>query len=194
MYGLELVTPPASEPVNLTTLKDHLRINLNDEDTILSLYLTAARQLFENLSGRQLMEATWKLYLDSWPKVIYLPKPPLKTLVSVKYYDANDQLQTLDPSAYTLDAKREPARIHVNDTWPTLTDTVRPKVVVEFQAGKTNAADVPEIVRQGIMLLAGTYYANRESLTEAKLEELPMGFRAIVDQYRVGFVSTMGME
>jgi uncharacterized phiE125 gp8 family phage protein len=187
MFGLTLVTGPASEPVSVATLKTHLRINVNDEDTLLASYITAARMTFENLSGLALIAQTWKLSLDGWPleDVIYLPRPPLQSVSHVKYRDREEVLNTLASSKYYVDAATVPGRIVFGETFdrPTLTDYQLPKVEIQFVAGFVS---VPEQVKLAIMLLAGTFYKNREHLTDKPLTELPLGFKAIVNQHKVG--------
>jgi len=52
--NLVLKTPPENEPVNLTEIKDYLRLDLDNtfEDTDLMSYLTAAREYCEGVQNR----------------------------------------------------------------------------------------------------------------------------------------------
>ena len=75
----EQSTAPAAEPVTLGMLKDHARISTEaDEAHIEGLLLPAARQTVENETGRQLITATWKIYLDDFLDEIVLPHPPCR--------------------------------------------------------------------------------------------------------------------
>lgn len=199
MYALELVTPPASEPIDVATLKLHLRLNTDAEDTLLSGYITAARQLFEQLTDRQCITATYKLYLDAFPRVIHLPKAPLQSVTSVQYYDSNDNLVTWDSNNYSVDNKREPGRIgpkvwfpdwKVFPVYPPISYKRSPKIIVEFVAGWTTLT-IPQLVKQALLLQASHYYQRRESQVEANLTAVQHGFRTIVDMYKLGWITNM---
>jgi hypothetical protein len=77
--GLKLKTGPASEPVTLQEAKDHLRVDLDDEDSVIEGFIKAARTDCENLQNRAYISQTWELWLDEWPDEDYivLPRPPL---------------------------------------------------------------------------------------------------------------------
>lgn len=57
---LQLVTPPAGEPVSLAEAKQHLRVDGGDDDLLIGSLITAARQAAETKTGRQLITARWK--------------------------------------------------------------------------------------------------------------------------------------
>src|ERR1019366_1734411 len=111
MYGLKQTVPPTSEPVSVTTLKAFLRLNTTSEDTLLAGFISSARDLFEHGTDRQLMPATWTLYLDAFPRIIRCPRAPLTAVNSVKYIDSGDNLQTWATSNYSVDTAREPGRV-----------------------------------------------------------------------------------
>lgn len=199
MYGLSCTTQPASEPITTSLLKSHLRLNTTDEDSLLAMYITAARQLFESYTERACITSTWRLYMDAFPRVIRLPKAPLQSVTSVQYYDTTNNLVTWSNTNYSVDIQREPGRI-VPNVWfpgwqiwpcyPALSWAVSPKIIVEFVAGWTTN-NVPALVQQGILLLASHFYANREALTADKLSDLPLGFQAICSQYALNWTSNM---
>jgi hypothetical protein len=62
MYSaLTVLTPPASEPVDLNLLSKHLRLDQDFDDTLLSGYLTAARNSAETFLSRALLTQTLQL-------------------------------------------------------------------------------------------------------------------------------------
>jgi len=221
-FGCIQTVPPVGEPCDIFTLNQMMRVNVTNENNLMTLYLTSARQTFENLSQTQVMQATWKMTLDFWPGweniwayaqqrqydpnyfiyqllyrqygVIYIPRPPLISITSVSYYDGSNVLQVWDTSNYTVDLSRIPGRIYTTGTFPTSSITHKPAIEITFVAGYPNLAAVPALIKQGIYLLAGTWYEQRTSLTTAKLNELPFGFLNIVDQYKSFILSDMGMR
>jgi uncharacterized phiE125 gp8 family phage protein len=196
--ALALVTAPATEPVTLTEAKAHLRVDYSADDTYITTLISVARQAAEQILGRQLVTATWDLFLDRFPDgcgrvldeleryAIRVPLPRLQSVTWVKYYDLEDVLQTLSASAYVVDATSEPARITpaYTYTWPETREELS-AVNVRFQAGYGAAAAVPEGVKQWILLRIGSMFAHREEeITVPNLASLGFADR-LLDPYRV---------
>ena len=68
-YGLQLVVPPSGEPIGLVEARLHTRFDADDttQDPLLQAWITAAREYAENVTGRQLVSATWNMTLDRFP-------------------------------------------------------------------------------------------------------------------------------
>lgn len=64
---LTLVTPPAVEPVSLDDLKNHLKVDCDDDDALIATLGKAARRYVESAKKQSLVTQTWRLYLDSFP-------------------------------------------------------------------------------------------------------------------------------
>ena len=183
---LKLATAPASEPITVAEAKSHLRVDISTDDTLIGVYITAARQVVETYTRRQLVEATWDLWLDRFPSGnefvthggailpdlrgdkcghILLPLPPVSAVSFVKYYDTADTLTTLATTSYQSALQGEPARVlpAYGMNWPTTRDRAE-AVNVRFVAGYGAAAAVPESAKQAIKLLVGHFYENRESV------------------------------
>lgn len=146
---LRMITAPATEPVTAAEVKSDARIDGTDLDATIAVLITAARQKAEDLTGRALITQTWELVLDRFPVCeIEIGKLPVSSITSVKYYDADGTLQTLDSDQYTLDADTLPGRIlpAYNVTWPTTRD-IKNAVIIQFEAGYGDAADVPADIK-----------------------------------------------
>ena len=186
MWSLRQTLAPTVEPVTLEELKDHLRgVSTADEDALLQSYLCVAREAVEvEEVSRALLTQTLELRLDGWPwshrvgiysRGIRLPRPPLQSVSSIAYIDANGATQTLDAALYTVDPYVEPGRIvpAYGVAWPNLR-AVPACVTVTYVAGWTDRGKVPERIRHAIKLLAGELYENREAATaEAALARIP---------------------
>lgn len=160
---LTLTTAPAEEPITLAEAKAHLRSPPDDDDTLIASLITAARVHVEQYTGRALITQQWELNLDAFPPEIEVPLPRLQSIESVKYLDADGNLQTLDASKYRVDIATEPGRITpaYGETWPS-TRTVTGAVVVAFTAGYGAAADVPEPIKSAIKMHIEKHYEGEQ--------------------------------
>jgi uncharacterized phiE125 gp8 family phage protein len=162
MLNLKLITPPVVEPVSLALAKQHCRIDFTDDDTLIPIYITGARQAAEKYTRRAFFNQTWQLSLDHFPVfncsatlptrnrqdwpfyssywdgiTIRLPRPTCVSVASITYVDLTGTEQTLDPSSYYVDTSSEPARIvPVPGTyWPYTQAYLPGSVKVTFVAG-----------------------------------------------------------
>ena len=202
---LQLVTPPTQEPVSLIDAKLHLRVDFDEDDTLIASLISAARQAAETLTGRQFTTARWKQVLDCFPgpslmgvpagqafslpgHAILLPKCPLQSVVSINYLDMASVLQTMPASTYTVDAACEPARITpvFGQIWPICLPQIG-AVSVTFDAGYGDASNVPEGIKCWIKLRVGSLYAHREEvalLNRGRIEALPF-IDGLLDPFKV---------
>ncbi len=163
-YSTNQTSAPSIEPVTRTEAKAQCRYTDTDEDVYFDNLIEMARETVENITGQQLITATWELRLDEFPDVIELPYPPLQSVTSIKYYDTSDALQTLSASDYRTDIYTVPGRIEpaYGETWP----TVRPQnatITVTYVAGYgATASTVPQTLRLAIRQLVAHWFTNRE--------------------------------
>ena len=182
MYNL--VTAPESEPVTLAQAKEHLNVDHTDSDDYITRILKAARQYVEKRSGYQCMSASWALYLDEFPSsaVIYIEKKPVTAISKVEYYATDDATEytELSSSDYHTDIISGPARVKIEDTPSSVGDKLN-AVKVSFTAGHSSADDVPENLKQAILVLLGHLYENRqEEITGTQINQLGKGFEYLL--------------
>lgn len=182
-----LITPPAIEPVTLQEVKDHLRITVADDDTVLTFLITSAREHIEDMLSRALITQTWELVLDRFPDCIELPYPPLQSVQSILYIDEEGFQQTLAPSVYTADAKRDPGRIvpAYGQQWPSTRREIN-AVAITYKAGYGDfEIDVPGPIRSALLLMIGHLYENREATAPFQITTLPHGVDRLLSPYRM---------
>jgi uncharacterized phiE125 gp8 family phage protein len=186
--ALKLITAPAVEPLTLAEAKLHLRVTGSDEDALITSLIVAARRMAEQRSGRALCDQTWELALDAFPAgAIELPRPPVSSIVSIKYLDAAGADQTLAADQYALDnyGGQHWALPAQDVAWPG-TLAAANAVKVRFVAGYGAAAAVPADIKAWLLLAIGTLYAQRETVVADQAVELPGGFwQSLLDPYRV---------
>jgi len=161
-------------------------------DPQLNALIKASRQMVETFTRRALVTQTWDLLLDCFPtELIRPPKPPLQSVSSINYVDANGVTPTLWAAAkYIVDApegeQAERGRITLayGEVFPVTRDIAN-AVTIEFIAGYGAAGNVPQGIKQAMLLMIGHWYANREAVNVGNIvNEIPMSATALLWGYR----------
>ena len=210
---LKVVTPPAAEPLSTAEAKLHLRVDHTSDDTLISALIVAAREHVENYLVGSLVEQTRAVYLSAWPYSPFrLPCGPVQEIESVKYEDENGDTQTVDSSIYYLTPGGEIA-LDYSQVWPyvnirgkdaiTVTyltgyppvETVIPGEAipdtdpVEYEDDTTEidyGANIPQSIKQAMLLLIGEWYEQREAAADTKytIQTIPWGVKQLLAPYR----------
>lgn len=158
---------PAQPLLTLEDAKLAIRVDHNDEDSLIQAFIDAAiDQLdgYDGILGRALVDQTWRLGLGRFPfGPIELPLPPLIAVTSIAYVDVDGEAQTLPADDYLVHdgalAMIEPA---YGKSWPS-TRAQKRAVTITFRAGYGAPEDVPAGVLAAARLMVGDLYANRET-------------------------------
>lgn len=158
---------PTEEPVSVAEAKAHCNIesDFTEDDTLIEALIAAARESCEAKTGRQLVGATYVLRLSGFPcgDEIELPKPPLGSVTGITYVDTDGTTQTLSTDVYEHDPYTTPGRIVLKyaQVWPSTRDQ-RNAVAITFEAGYGGASEVPNLLKQGVLMRIAHWYENRE--------------------------------
>jgi uncharacterized phiE125 gp8 family phage protein len=191
--ALICVTEPVVEPVSLAEAKLHMRVEIDDDDTLIAGLITAAREHLESTARPQLamLTQTWRYVADAWPvgDTLELRPYPLQSVSSIKYTSDAGVEATLASSNYVVDSYSEPGRVRLKSTagWPSTTLAALNGLVVEFVAGYGNTpADLPQRLRQSVLLLVAHWYENREPVvvSGAMPKELPLSIQSLMRHWR----------
>src|SRR5262245_18306055 len=173
--GLQIVTPPSTNPVTLDEAKAHLNVVDADDDDMIEQYIDAATQALDGpfgWTGRAIMPQTWYYFRDGFPGAagdwvtsagcstcatttncggIEIPLPPLATVDEVAYADpANPSNYLIMPSTdYAVDNAGYVGWVQPVDAWPAAASAIN-AVRIKFTAGY---ADVPADIKQAILML-----------------------------------------
>lgn len=190
-YALNRSTDATSEPITLEEAKLHLRVTDSADDDAISAMIVAARNLAEQHTNRQLLTATWDLYLKHFPYSacpIELPRSPIQSITSITYTDPDGASQTWNSSNYGMDVYSEPGRVYLaySIVWPS-TRYIENAVRVRYVAGWTSAALVPAPIKQAILMMIGHWYGNRSAVLVGSIsKELEFAWNGLLEPYRVG--------
>jgi uncharacterized phiE125 gp8 family phage protein len=199
----QLITPSSSQLVSvpLEDIKDHLRIPIGEtnEDNLLEGLRDAAQGYVENYTNRKLLTQKWSVYFDDWPNKdsFEIPYPPLQYLGSssrastaLSYTNSTQKSVTWSSSNFAADSVSEPGRL-VRDyeitTWPT-TATLHNNnpISITFICGYTTTSNIPQSIKQAMLLIIGDLYENREnSIVGQTITTIPLAAQSLLASYRV---------
>lgn len=182
---------PAQVSVSLADAKEHCRVDDNDSDDYITDLIQAAASRLDGCSGilgRCLITQTWQMTYDAFSSDLKLPFP-VQSISSLKYYDQNNDEQTVATSDYELVKIGSQNFIRFISTYqfPTLYDYRTDRVSVLAVAGYgSNATDVPNELNHAIKMLVAHWYENRDAVVPGMAAApLPMGFDAIIEPFRI---------
>lgn len=185
----KLLTPPATLAVSLDDLKAFMRVDGNTEDALITTFAKAAIARIEKYVSHKLITQTWEILYDRFPgygsvelgdvtgvvdasrsilngcgNEIELPFGRVQSVESFKTIDNDDNEYLFAASNYSVDTVSYQGRIalRLGQVWPATVlrsvNGIKIKVVVGYG---DSADDVPEEIRQAIMLTVAKLYENR---------------------------------
>lgn len=198
-------TGPSVEPLTLAEAKAHLRVDVSDDDTLITALIMAARQYAEQLTGLSFCTQSWTYFADSFPgygvmgvpwgqeyshpgNAFLLEKGPINSIDSVKYLDMQGTLQTLSSSVYTSELSGQLGRVapKFGQIWPIALPQIG-AVQVAFTAGYGDASKVPQGLKNWMLLRVGALYENREEVISGRsITVTPLSFvDSLLDPYQI---------
>ncbi len=189
-----IITQPAIEPVTLAEMRTQIGINLAADtvsDTTITRRIKEARMFCENYMQRPIITQTKEIRLNSFPNENYGKiklTPNLLSIVSVKYIDTNGTEQTLGSSNYVMDNYSRIGKVTpvYGVVWPSTRN--EPNAVrVQFTCGYGPAvSDVPDLIREAIMLLVGHWMNFQPSIESGTtITRVPFAATDLLDHYRI---------
>lgn len=178
---LVLSEPPLSEPISLTELKAHLRIDHASEDDLLNALIRTAREYLEQRTALALITQSWRLCLDSWPigDCVILHKTPVQAIDQVEQFDGSGTPVSLNVTEMLLDGKSSPARLYTKNR--TAPGQEINGIEISFTAGFGMASDVPDMLKRAILTHAAHMFEFR-GVVSANMQpaSIPQGYEALI--------------
>lgn len=124
-------------------------------------------------------------------KYYYLPFGKIQEIETVFFYDDENTPILIDADNYRASGNR--FLFNSNYVLPTGNGNYRTLQTMQivWKVGFGDAVeDVPQALKQAVLLMIGHWYENRAAIYEAvggksDLEALPLGVKAILDSYRI---------
>jgi uncharacterized phiE125 gp8 family phage protein len=219
--NVEVVVQPAVEPLEPADLYQSLRLDAvgspatHHDDALLETLISAARQEVESSAHVSLVRRTLRLSAAGFPRsahavegmpfatrravplALRLPRGPVASVTDVKYYDADNMLQTVASSDYYLTDEQVPqVRFLSSFAQPETYD--RPDAVrVTYVAGYAptvenpvtvaqHAGNIPQPLLRAMIVAVQRAY---DPLAPADRQVLDLAFEALIAPLRLQVVA-----
>jgi len=188
---IKLITAPTIEPVDLMSLKLHLRLDSDaiEEDEYLEGLIKTAREQVEDWTGRMILTQTWDYSIPYWPRsnFIKLPGGNLQTVTSIAWLDTDGVSSTLVvTSEYLVETNGTGiGRIVLpfSVTWPSWTLYPSNPITIRYVSGWTTADLVPYQIKAATKMLCAKLYESRgEDITGLTIHEDQTAQRLLYSQ------------
>lgn len=113
------ISPPTILAVKMEQAKRNLRVDDDDLDDLIEIWLQGIISALEHEIGQCVMEQAWEVTLDGFSDAIRLPHPVM-SVESVSYLDADGVAQELAPSTWRLSRSRYRTvmALAADSSWP----------------------------------------------------------------------------
>lgn len=134
-------------------------------DALLTRYIRAAAVEAENYTRSVLVERTQELVLEGFPGgAIDIPVYPLQSVTSIIYDTSTANDVTLATNKYRVQPEgMEPAIIAIGG-WPSTKQDASNTVRIRITTGYATISDIPEPIRQAILMRVYEMYENPGSV------------------------------
>jgi uncharacterized phiE125 gp8 family phage protein len=192
MFEPTVITDATTEPISVSELKSAQRIDSSDEDTLIGIYIGAARRWLEHRTGRTFHQKTLEMNFSKWQDKFLLPRAtPLISITGLYYTDSDGDESTVSASDYIAQTSAIPGRLvrGYGVSWPSTTLYPSLPIRIRYTAGIETQSPITEAdnhVKTAMLLMAGGLFENRESesLAPSQMEVLAYryGLGAFLDQ------------
>ncbi|MBQ2262726.1 MAG: hypothetical protein II336_15310 [Loktanella sp.] len=159
----KILQPVSSAPVSVQHLKRHLMLwNDDSYDAELGSLLLTATEYVSNHIGRHISPIQVGKNFPNFGDVTLDHKNPNN--ITVRYYDASDELQVLDAAGYSIDPTDDEARLTFSQK-PALSKLYKHPVTIRYSTGMDF---VPPVVRHAILMTAAELFEVRSESTDAQ--------------------------
>lgn len=150
-----LLTAPAAEPIALAEAKAFLRLEHDDEDTLVASLISAARAEIETLTRRVLVGQRWRfdaaVPADGSP--ILLKPRPVREVEAVRVRRSDGTVETLDEDAWAFEWAGERLKL--------LKPVNAPSVEIDLACGYGEPDEAPEPLRLAVRRLVADGFERR---------------------------------
>lgn len=189
MSSLVVITPAGSPALDFAAVKEHLRVDHDDEDTLIEGLILAVEQHVVEKLQRSLINQELELRVDGLCSGIELPNPPFVEISSIEYLDDAGNERTLDAGVYQVvedDSGLARLILAYGKSWPSHSHAPESVRICYFAGYGEAPEDIPAPIRQAMLLLVGHYFEHRESVVSGATPiVMPLGVEALLAHFKI---------
>lgn len=193
-YSYHVIQAPATTPVSLADVKEHLKLDPSDtsQDDYLTFLIEAVTEYAQEYMKRILINTKFRTYRDIFEDYIKLRRSKLQTLDLFEYM-VDDSYTTVSSDLYYTTDETGFSKIvlKTDEEYPTDIDDRMQAIKIEFTAGYgATAANIPRKIRLAILQHIASVYENRgdcdcDTSNNIIEEFLPKSVRGIYEMQRI---------
>lgn len=172
--------------ITVEQAKRQLTIDHADYDFEIQEITDDAIGTVETYTGLTLDQADKTQLFNGFTWCLQIDDQPMKAVTAVRYYDENNDIQTLDPALYQVEHKGAFWRVLRADgaVWPETYPKVD-AVEVDYTAGWLDG-EYPRPLQRAALLIVGQYWEFREELSSGPaVIQIPKGAEHLMDMHKV---------
>lgn len=193
MRNAKIETFTGTEPISVPQARDYLRVDFTNDDTFITELISIARVKILKDTGQVMVGQTITEYFSNWGTIpttgsnLVLPLSyngsyDGSDTFNVKYYDTNNVEQTLTKDTdYLVIQHMGLIKVQFINTFDTF-DRLD-AISIEYYIEPYNADSIKPL-KIAMYLLIQHYYDNRSAVSFLKVDEMPMGYFNIINQYK----------
>lgn len=201
----KLINSPSESVISLNEIKSFLKIDHNDEDTLLEVLIESSTERLEDEIGFKFIEQEWEIYFDYFSKVsdgliftsddgtlssvqaranhLNLPFGKIIQIDSFSTFDDDDNEFMVDSATYQADIHSHYGKISLRygSIWPAT--VLRPSNGIKISGLfgiSPDAAGVPKKIKMAVMELVAAMYEYRGD----EYPKIPATALMLIEPYR----------
>lgn len=164
---------------NLATVKTHLRVDYDDDDSYITAIRLAARDYIEDYCDVKFGSFSHQAFWDYAYPVVLVPAIATSfSNVELRKKDGSSYT-AVDSTKYEVDDTISPMRVHMKQM-----EGTGPELNLYRLSYTTSVTSVPEYVKQAFLMICGHFYENRQDVGNDRVYEVPMTSRHLLNRYR----------
>jgi uncharacterized phiE125 gp8 family phage protein len=162
--------------ITLDEVRTHCRIDLTYDDDLVAKMLAAAIRHVEQITGWVTTSQMYTKLIKKIPEIIRLPLWPVTAITAIEIIGATTQNVASD---FDIDLTERPAKvIPLSKSFNVATGET---LLIAYTAGE---ADIPDGMRQAVLMLVAHWYENREAIVVGTISsEVSLGVNQLLSPY-----------
>ena len=172
-----------TEVISLDEARNYLRVDHTDDNNYITELIKIARMQVLKDTNTPVVSTTISEKIEQFPSdgIIHLRYSGNVSSVTILYYNIDNNLTSLQNADFRLIVNMGMPQIQMINT-PSTKDR-KDAISINYTVGPSNE-DETLTLKMAMFLLIGHFYDNRSAITFGSPNELPIGYKRIINQYK----------